>query len=274
VTCDDGNVCTDDNCSPDTGCHFDPNNNGCDDGNQCTENDVCQGGQCVGGNGIGCDDSNLCTDDSCDPKSGCVFVPNNNPCNDGSECTTPDNCQGGSCQPGPPLACDDGNQCTSDACDDQVGCKYTPLPDDTGCGPGGWTCQAGQCQECANPHGNKTFNYTGSQQSFKVPTCVSKVTIEVWGAQGGGSKHCNGSTQDDGGKGGYAKGDLAVVPGETLYIYVGAKGAVGGSGGWNGGGNAGQYAGGGGGATDVRQGGTNLNHRKVVGGAGAGGQTG
>ncbi len=31
------------------------------------------------------------------------------------------------CQPGPPIACDDGNACTADACDVVLGCTHTPL---------------------------------------------------------------------------------------------------------------------------------------------------
>jgi len=218
-----------------------------------------------------CDDANICTDDQCDLDKGCILTPNNSVCTDNNLCTNSDICVAGTCQPGPALDCDDGNQCTNDTCETQTGCKHTPVADGTACGVGGtWTCQAGVCTECVTPHGNKTFNYTGGQQSFNVPNCVKKVTIEAWGAQGGGSPCCSGS-QEDGGKGGYAKGDLAVTPGETLYVYVGKKGTMGGAGGWNGGGGGGQYGGGGGGASDVRKGGASLNDRKLVGGgAGAG----
>ena len=34
--------------------------------------------------------------------------------------------------------------------------------------------------------GFKTFSYTGSQQTFTVPSGVTTITIKVWGAQGGG----------------------------------------------------------------------------------------
>jgi len=171
------------------------------------------------------------------------------------------------------LDCNDGNQCTQDSCDSQTGCQHLPVPDGTGCDPAGWTCVGGICLECPNPHGNQTFGYTGGQQTFKVPTCVSKVTIEAWGAQGGGSTCCSGS-QEDGGKGGKVKGDLAVTPGETLYVYVGAKGKMASSGGWNGGGNGAKYGGGGGGGSDVRQGGSAFEHRQIAAGGGGGGNCG
>lgn len=38
-----------------------------------------------------------------------------------------------------------------------------------------------------DPPGAATFSYTGSAQSFVVPTGYSTVTIETWGAQGGGA---------------------------------------------------------------------------------------
>lgn len=95
------------------------------------------------------------------------------------------------------------------------------------------------------------------------------MTIECWGAQGGDTEYGSG------GKGGYALGTLTVSPGETLYIFVGEKGSRR-SGGWNGGGVGGysfeQGTDGcnGGGASDVRQGGTALSNRKIVAGGGGG----
>jgi hypothetical protein len=46
--CNDANPCTDDSCSPGTGCVFANNTNACNDGNGCTINDVCSGGACNG----------------------------------------------------------------------------------------------------------------------------------------------------------------------------------------------------------------------------------
>lgn len=121
-----------------------------------------------------------------------------------------------------------------------------------------------------------TFNYTGAQQTFVVPAGVSTVHIDAQGAAG-----WSGPT-NSGGLGGSAAGDLAVTPGQTLYIYVGGQGtaanvdSVPAGGGFNGGGNgmdnsAGpDYVGGGGGASDVRQGGTALANRKLVAGGGGG----
>jgi hypothetical protein len=102
VPCDDGNLCTDDSCDPNTGCVFEPNIV-CDDQNLCTD-DSCDPntGECVFEPNIVCDDQNLCTDDSCDPNTGqCVFDPN--------------------------IVCDDQNLCTDDSCDPNTGeCVFDP----------------------------------------------------------------------------------------------------------------------------------------------------
>src|SRR4051812_40151420 len=68
-----------------------------------------------------------------------------------------------------------------------------------------------------------TFNYTGGVQGFTVPICVSTITIETMGAQGGSSEDACGISQFDldGGLGGSATGVLAVTAGQVLNIYVG-----------------------------------------------------
>ena len=127
-----------------------------------------------------------------------------------------------------------------------------------------------------------TFNYTGGMQTYTVPAGVTSIQIECWGAQGGDSESCTAgpNPQEDGGLGGFAIGNLSVVPGEVLNIYVGGKpnnGDLGGGnelGGFNGGGSGGQWAGAGGGASDVRQFGNALINRVIVAGGGGGGNTG
>lgn len=107
------------------------------------------------------------------------------------------------------------------------------------------------------------FNYTGTVQYFVVPAGVTSVNIKAWGAQGGTSYA--GSVN----YGGFAAGDIAVTPGETLYVYVGEQ-PTGIVGGFNGGGNGDSGGKGGGGASDVRKGGNALTDRIIV-AAGAGG---
>jgi hypothetical protein len=124
LTCNDGNGCTNDACSPSVGCVFQPNAVGCNDGNACTTNDFCQNGGCTGGGATNCNDGNPCTNDGCNPGSGCVFSNNANPCNDGNVCTVNESCQAGGCVGGQTVSCNDGNPCTTDACSPAQGCTY------------------------------------------------------------------------------------------------------------------------------------------------------
>lgn len=76
-----------------------------------------------------------------------------------------------------------------------------------------------------------TFAYTGAIVEWIVPSCVSNIRIQTWGASGGNSTW---STTRTGGSGAYAAGDVTVNPGDTLKILVGQQGetaAVGGGGG-------------------------------------------
>lgn len=68
----------------------------------------------------------------------------------------------------------------------------------------------------------KVFN-VGDVNTFTVPTGVSTLHVELWGAGGGGGKFGG-----YGGAGAYVKGDLAVTAGETLKVIVGKGGANGG----------------------------------------------
>jgi len=129
------------------------------------------------------------------------------------------------------------------------------------CGTSSSSCTA-PLYGCYSP-GLLNFSYTGAAQTFTVPCGVSSVTLSVWAAQGGNS---------GGGLGGYATGNLAVTPGEILYVYVGQQGSGSGSPEtFGGGGNSGFYSrGSGGGASDIRVGGTNIGNRVIVAGGGGG----
>lgn len=125
--------------------------------------------------------------------------------------------------------------------------------------------------------GSLILNYTGTVQTWTVPAGVSKISIDVQGAQGGST----GSLGGNGGLGGRVQTNLSVTSGSVMYFYVGGQGNnTVNSAGWNGGGN-GYYGvsfhgGGGGGASDVRTGGTAITNRVIVagGGGGASGQSG
>ena len=122
--CDDANVCTTDTCDFEGDCVYLNNAEPCDDGSECTQDDHCAGGGCLGGGLVTCDDELACTTDLCDPDSGeCTYTPieDGQECDDGDLCTAGDVCVELACQPGEPIDCDDGNECTGDACDSESG---------------------------------------------------------------------------------------------------------------------------------------------------------
>jgi|GEM_PF-1521465 len=154
ISCDDGNACTADTCDPQAGCQHAvvPDGTPCPDGNLCNGSETCQAGTCTAGTPLVCDDGNPCTTDTCDPATGCVFtyacddgnpctadtcdpqagcrhvpVADGTPCPDGDLCNGTETCRGGTCTPGVPLACDDGNACSTDACDPRLGCTHPPM---------------------------------------------------------------------------------------------------------------------------------------------------
>jgi len=116
-----------------------------------------------------------------------------------------------------------------------------------------------------------TFNYNGGMQTWTVPAGVTSITVDARGAQGGSYSYGNG------GYGGKTVATIPVVPGQTLYVYVGGSpGYFGYLGGYNGGGqgyyssSSLRFGGGGGGASDIRIGSTGVNDRKVIAGGGGG----
>ena len=106
-----------------------------------------------------------------------------------------------------------------------------------------------------------TLEYTGASQTWTVPVGVTQATFDLYGAQGGGA----GSLFAPG-LGGRATATIAVTPGDTIQINVGGWGFD--SPGFNGGGQARLFRGGG--ASDIRIGGTALDDRVIVAGGGGG----
>ncbi len=117
----------------------------------------------------------------------------------------------------------------------------------------------------------ETFNYTGAAQTWTVPAGVTEATFDLYGAQGDGDE----DTVFDPGLGGQATATIAVTrrhldPGERRWSGVlppgrlqrRRRGAVD---------NFGQLGTGGGGASDIRIGGTTLEDRVLVAGGGGGG---
>ncbi len=80
-------------------------------------------------------------------------------CAAGTLCDGIERCVGGTCQPGPPLDCNDGDPCTTDSCNPTAGCVHRDDACPSTCGPGsdgqrcsdgsactvGDTCSGGAC---------------------------------------------------------------------------------------------------------------------------------
>ena len=109
------------------------------------------------------------------------------------------------------------------------------------------------------------YGYSGTYETFTADY-DGKYIVQLWGAQGGTSMDTGsytGSNSYVGGLGGYTYGEINLMEGDKLYVFVGGKGANAvkkgdAAGGWNGGGNGtsdhsdDESAGAGGGATDIR----------------------
>ena len=137
-----------------------------------------------------------------------------------------------------------------------------------------------QCDDFYNDD-NEVEIVEGGIQEWEVPE-TGLYRIEVSGAQGGDARESfGGDGPTEGGEGARVSGYMDFDEGETLDMVVGHEGwrvneedtPIGG--GWGGGGPAntgcGDTAGTGGGASDIRVGGTDLQDRIMVAGAGGGG---
>ena len=138
-----------------------------------------------------------------------------------------------------------------------------------GCGAnsGGVGVPTATALDNARTH-QRTFSYTGAEQTFKVPSGVKSITIDGTGAAGAGFKPKRI------GRGGRIVATFPVTQGETLYVFVAGEGSSS-TAGFNGGGSGGcvrvrRLRHGGGGASDVREGGNGFSNRIIVAGGGGG----
>ena len=118
----------------------------------------------------------------------------------------------------------------------------------------------------SGPSGH-AYSYTGSTQTFSVPSGLSSLTAYMWGAGGGGGGGQNASAGRSGGTGGYAKAVLSMSGLTTLYLVVGQGGSSGAT--------DDVAAGGGGGLTGIfDDSATNIGDVLLLAGAGGGGSGG
>ncbi|MBW2700517.1 MAG: hypothetical protein JRF33_06825, partial [Deltaproteobacteria bacterium] len=174
-SCDDGNICTIDDCDAAMGCSYVDNNVSCDDLDACTMDDTCSGGSCTGApldadgdtyvsdacGGSDCNDLDplihpgvfegplgalICSDgidNDCDElidddDGTCLQCLSDPDCDDGDVCNGAETCVGVDCVAGTPLACDDELFCNGiETCDPVLGCL-----------PGVNPCPQTQCKTC------------------------------------------------------------------------------------------------------------------------------
>lgn len=70
------------------------------------------------------------------------------------------------------------------------------------------------------------LDYTGSLQTYTVPSGVSRIRTLMWGAGGGGGQAGGWSYGAPGGGGGYATGFVSVTPTANVFVVVGGNGAT------------------------------------------------
>ncbi|HEX6276042.1 MAG TPA: LamG-like jellyroll fold domain-containing protein, partial [Polyangiaceae bacterium] len=124
-------------------------------------------GACSGA--ANCDDNNPCTADTCS-NGFCsrTRVADSTPCANATVCDGAETCQNGWCAAGAPPVVDDGNACTTDACDPVQGVTHTPV---NGCGSGG----AGGAGGSSGAGGTGAASGTGGTSGGGV-TCPSGTT--------------------------------------------------------------------------------------------------
>jgi hypothetical protein len=150
-----------------------------------------------------CDDKNPCTADICDASTKFVCTHKNlsagTSCADANACNGTETCDGkGVCKGGTTLKCDDGNSCTSDKCDQKMGCMFTPVTDGTtcpvsgNCGAGG-KCTAGVCKALGANCDDK--NPCTADSCSTTGACVHKPVAA--GTSCSDNNACNGTESCD-----------------------------------------------------------------------------
>jgi len=90
---------------------------------------LCVGGVCELGEPLDCDDGVDCTTDRCnDAGDACESIPDDSFCDDDQFCNGVEMCDAEEgCEPGTPVVCTDGVECTTDLCNEETDlCEATP----------------------------------------------------------------------------------------------------------------------------------------------------
>ncbi|MDP6943790.1 MAG: hypothetical protein QF464_06530, partial [Myxococcota bacterium] len=205
IPCDDANACTlNDLCiagdcegtpNPSCQCFADTDCLAYEDGNFCNGTLHCEDNNCVvePNTVIDCGDPGSCNVSTCYPASGQCLTspkPNGAPCNDGTACTKSDHCSAGYCV-GTPISCDDGDICTDDVCNPQIGCTHAY---------GLSFCDDGN--ECTT----LDACFFGNCQGFTLQTCTCQTHADC--AEFDDNDKCNGNL--------ICKGNKCVIDSKTV----------------------------------------------------------
>jgi hypothetical protein len=170
VVCDDVVACTANSCDEAIdACVYAPDNSACGDGLYCNGTEYCHPMLgCQSGILVNCDDGIPCTADACDETTdSCTNVPNHTQCNDAVFCNGVEVCHlllG--CQPGSPVNCGDGIDCTVDACDEATDlCTHSP--------------SNSSCNDGLYCNGSETCHPTLGCQGGTGPNCDDGVSCTV-----------------------------------------------------------------------------------------------
>jgi cysteine-rich repeat protein len=185
--CADGNMCNGEELC-DTDAHVCGSSEAPEDGTECDEDRACFNGRCVGlgcGNGVledgeDCDDGNADDGDGCD--SDCTFsCVEDSDCDDGSVCSGEETCDTdtNTCVAGEVLACEDGNACTENLCDPELGCSF-PLIDADGDGKA--STELGSCGQDCDDEDPEVYEGAAELCDEKDNDCDEEVDEEapVW----------------------------------------------------------------------------------------------
>lgn len=206
--CDDQNADQQDGCldscrSASCGDGVQGPNEECDDGNT-VDGDGCQStcrrpicGDRVVDDGEQCDDGNTASNDGCraDCTTGCVAA---RACDDGIFCNGAERCVDGVCEPGSPVALDDGVSCTVDTCDES-GDAVTHAADDglcsvqpTSCSGGVRTSHEASCTASQGCQGSTTTSGCPDARSTCTPRADGSIALATF------TPACNGDGSDCG----------------------------------------------------------------------------
>ncbi len=212
LSCNDGNLCTDDSCDPTAGCTYSADDtNSCDDGLYCNGAETCVGGTCAAGTAA-CPEGESCDE----ARDACLECLEATDCDDEDDCTA-DTCPSGRCEHTlfPDCADDDDDgvanrddQCASG--DDTKDADGDGIPD--------------ACDRCANDADNDMDDDRVCGDADNCPADANREQEDVDGdGKGDICDPCPQSADDDVDEDGLC-GDVDNCPGVANALQADADG--------------------------------------------------